>query len=473
MKLQYPNENTNNNKNKFSSLHKEINKKEQEFLSKFQIYGDSFSDQELLDIFAKNDYDERKIINDIKALLSIGNNKNSDEDNDNDNADDYHLPSFGPNKNGPKYKINKNEKIYVKKYKDIPSDYAAPPEDDENEIMEYKRGLFEKLKTVNNTYKSNKNNNNEISIKAFLSNEKKDNNNNKRNEIKMIEFDKNNKNNYNTKNNQSFQKKRISQNITINKELKKKYIQSFFNNMKRYSKNLPNRNRRANYEKSPDFGKRKNILELSPDKEQLYEKQVYTYKKGIKNHYLKKNNNYYLKVESKVNDVYLSACYDNPQREQFLKMINEKRKENPDKIIEFLIPQFSPINTIPYYSNISPQYSQFNPYMNMYMMPSLQNSLIGVSMNSQIQNSNINNSQNINNNMASNIMTHEIQNSLTNLESLPLSSNNNQANYLNNNNSILNSLMMNNNNNNAGLHKNRSSGNFSSSGVINTTSSFK
>ena len=467
MKLQYSNESM-NNKNKFLSFHKEINKKEQEYLSKYKIFGDSFSDQELLDIFAKNDYDERKIINDIKALLSIGNNKNSDEEND--NADDYHLPSFGPNKNEKKNKLNENEKIYFQKYNDIPSYYAAPPEDKENEIMEYKRGLFEKLKTVNNTYKSNKDLKEEININDYIKKEKKENNI-KQNEMKLIEFD---KNNYNIRNSQSFQYKKLNQNIPINKELKKKYIQSFFNNMKRYSKNLPNKNRRANYEKTPDIGKRKNILELSPDKEQLYPKQqVYTYKRGIKNHYLKKNNNY-LKIESKVNNVFFSACYDNPQREQFLKMINEKRKENPDKIIEFLIPQFSPINTLPYYSNLSPQYNQFNPYM--YMMPSLpqypsQNPLIGVSMNNQIQNSNMNmNNQNINNNLAPNIMIHDSQNSLTNLESIPLSNNNNQANYLNNNNSIQNSFTM---NNNAGLHKNKSSGNFSSSGVINTTSSFK
>ena len=110
------------------------------------------------------------------------------------------------------------------------------------------------------------------------------------------------------------------------------------------------------------------------------------------------------------------------------------------------------------------------------MMPSLpqypaQNPLMGVSMNNQIQNSNMNmNNQNINNNLAPNIMIHDSQNSLTNLEYIPLSNNNNQANYLNNNNSIQNSFTM---NNNAGLHKNKSSGNFSSSGVINTTSSFK
>ena len=61
MKLQYSNENIYKNKNK---LRKDINKKEQEYLIKYhKLFGDSFSDQELLDIFAKNDYDEQKIIN--------------------------------------------------------------------------------------------------------------------------------------------------------------------------------------------------------------------------------------------------------------------------------------------------------------------------------------------------------------------------------------------------------------------------
>ena len=111
MKLQYSNENIYKNKNK---LRKDINKKEQEYLIKYhKLFGDSFSDQELLDIFAKNDYDEQKIIIDIKALLSIGNNKILDEDND--NLDDYHLPSFGPNKNEQKYKYNKEEKIFLHK----------------------------------------------------------------------------------------------------------------------------------------------------------------------------------------------------------------------------------------------------------------------------------------------------------------------------------------------------------------------
>lgn len=473
MKLQYSNENIYKNKNKFSSLRKDINRKEQEYLIKYhKLFGDSFSDQELLDIFAKNDYDEQKIIIDIKALLSIGNNKISDEDND--NLDDYHLPSFGPNKNEQKYKYKyiKEEKIFVHKFADIPSDYAAPPEEEENEIMEYKRGLFEKLKTVNNTYKSNKNLKEEINFDDYVKNEKKDNNN-RQNEIKLIEFDKKNNN---IKNSQSFQKKKLNQNNSINKELKKKYIQNFFNNMKNYSKDTSNKTRRNNYEKSSDYGKRKNILSISPDKDDFYEKQIYTYKKGIKNHYLKSNNNHNnMKIESKVNDVFILACYDNPQREQFLKMINEKRKQNPDKVIEFLIPQFSPMNTLPYYSNISPQYSQYNPYMNMYMMPSppqyaMQNPILGVSMSNQIQNSNINNQSINNNNIPTNFITHENQNSLTNLEAMQLSNNNIQPNYQMNNNSIQNSFMM---NNNVGMHKNKSSGNFSNSGNINTTSSFK
>ena len=172
----------------------------------------------------------------------------------------------------------------------------------------------------------------------------------------------------------------------INKELKKKYIREFFGYMKNYSKGMSNNIHRTNWGKSPDINnRRENILDASPDKEQFYKHKILTHKKGFKNYYSNENelndmhlrgrkeyNIKYLKIEHKVNDIFISACYDNPQRDQYLKIINEKRRQNPDKIIEFIIPQFPmfpPLN--PYQNMMNPynQYGQYNPYMNMYMMP--------------------------------------------------------------------------------------------------------
>ena len=55
MKLQFPEENNHNFDNNFSSSKKEINKKMQnEYLIKYKnLFGDSFNDVELIDIFEK------------------------------------------------------------------------------------------------------------------------------------------------------------------------------------------------------------------------------------------------------------------------------------------------------------------------------------------------------------------------------------------------------------------------------------
>ena len=174
--------------------------------------------------------------------------------------------------------------------------------------------------------------------------------------------------------------------------------------------------------------------------------------------------------KKKVNDIFIAACYDNPQRDQFLKIFNEKRKENPDKVIELIIPQIPSMPSLPFYSNVYPPCSQFNPYMNMYMMPSpIQYPTQNV-LNSQIiNNESFNNSQNINNNIVTPINNTKNLNSLNNIEIMQL--NYNQINQLNNN-SNANSFLVNNMGMNNYSNK-KSSGNVSNSGIINTTSSFK
>ena len=496
MKLQFPEENIKNFENNFPSSKKEINKTIQnDYLIKYKnVFGDSLNDVELIDIFEKHNYNENEIINDIKALLSIGNDRKYYNDN---TSEEHHSPSFVHNINSKtnitNNKYDKNKKKLLNNDSEIPSDYPPPPKDDENinsiinnnkeTLLQYKKILFKKLKSGNNTYKIN-NYKDEINFDDNLKTEFNTNKYKEHNkEIKLIELYRKSNNAKNNSPNSKYSPIQIKNynkdnlNNNISNEEKKKYIQYFFGNMKNYSKKNQNS---ENVGKSPDFNRRRNI-NISPDKSEIYEQKVLTYKKGVKNNCSNKKRAYnYLKVNFKVNDIFIPACYDNPNREQLLKIINEKKQQNPDKIIEFLYPQIPPMGTIPFYSNMYQSYNQFNPYMNMYMTPPpiqypLQSSLNNEIMNNnQFQNSNnIQNIQNFsNNNLATSINNGpELTNSLNNNELFQL--NNNQVNNQININSNPNSLLM----NKIGMHNyssnNKSSGNVSTSGIINTTSSFK
>ena len=519
MKLQYYKDSNNNNNDVekyYSSASKEsIEEKQNNYLIKYRkLYGNSFSDIELIDIFSKNSYNEKQIKADIKALLEINDSKKLEY---HENKEDHHSPSFGHSSNSKKIKIN-NENIKKKIYfnspqkekennsqkdTEVPSDYAPPPKRDEirnikvvnnndnlNEILlEYKKEMFNKLKNNNYSYKSNKSKNDELNYDNIT--KCRTEKNNKINQEKdIIDINNNiNSNNNMIKNNspgpecKPLQNKKINQinnNQEINKELKKKYIKYFFGNIRNYNNN--NNIRINNPGKSPDVVKRKNILDSSPDKVEFYEKKIYTYKRGNnKNNYINNNKTpyNYLEIESKVNDVYISSCYDNPQREQILKMITEKKKQNPDKIVEVL---FTPFPTsLPFYSNMYQPYNQYNPYM--YMMPSptnyqMQTPLIQSQFNdNQVQQYNLNN-QNIqgnNNNINFNATTNtrnlsDTQNSIINSGSnyinniTPITPNMN--NDLNNNYLVQNNTVVDNINN-------KSLGNMSNSGNINSFSSFK
>ena len=498
-----PNNNNNIDERYYSSALKEISKEKQNnYLNKYrELYGNSFNDVELLDIFSKNNYDENLIKTDIKALLKINDSKKYDLS---ENKNDHYSPSFGYKANSKNKKIkndNVKKKIYFnspknekekennsQKETEVPSDYAPPPKRDDiknlntdnninlnDVLLEYKKEMFSKLKNKNYSYKSNKSNKDELNYDNVIKfrTEKND----KLNHGEDIdELDRNiNKINVNDiKNNPpgpeciSFQNKKIKQNNNnqeINKELKKKYIKYFFGNMKNYNNNI----RTNNPGKSPDFAKRKNILDSSPDKIEYYEKKIYTYKKGAKNNFSKTKNPYnYLEVTSKVNDIYISSCYDNPQREQIIKMINEKKKQNPNKIVEVLFTQFP--NPLPFYPEMYQPYNQFNPYMNMYMMPSPQNYQIQPPMvHSPINNQNI---QGINNSNNQNIIlntpnTVDNKNSLINSNENHINNITPNMNYnINNNYLVPNNIVVDNLNN-------KSTGNLSNSGNINTSSSAK
>ena len=490
MNLQFPDENNNIKfEDNYSSYKKDINKNLQnEYLIKYQkIYGDSFSDIELLDIFEKNNYDEEKIKKDIDSLLLMESNRNLDRDNNNER---HYSPTFAHNiKTKSSIKQNKCDqidKIFLQKDSEIPSDYGPPPKNEENNdndvinnniLLEYKKNLFNKLRTPNNTYKINRNINDELNLDEIIQDKTELNINKKIEfETELNELDKKNDNYDNINASPNFKAKTIKQINNINKEKKKEYIKIFFGNMKKYSKKPINNIKRDNIGKSPNFGKRKNILDMSPNKADFYDKKILTYKKGLRNNFSRNKKTYSyksLKINKKVNDIFISACYDNPQREQFLKIFNEKKKENPDKVIELIIPQIPTMPSLPFYSNVYPPYNQFNPYMNMYMIPTpLQYPSQNVLNSQLINNKQFNNSQNIqniNNNMLASINNSQNLNSLNNTEILQL--NNNQINQLNNN-SNGNSFLI----NNIGMQNysnKKSSGNVSTSGIINTTSSFK
>ena len=488
MKLQSPNEiNKKNFDNSFSSSKKNINSNIQnEYLIKYQeLYDYSFKDVELIDIFEKNNYNDNQIINDIQKLLSIEEQKIYEDKN----KEEHHSPSFAHNLNSKsatvknKYNKNKKEKEYFSNDSGIPSDYSPPPKDEEkiniinnNKLLKYKKMLFKKLKNENYTYKININKKEEINFDDELKN-KTEYNTNKQSQIRLIELFKNNniKNMSPNSKYQPPQRRNIYQDNNITREQKKKYIQYFFGNMKNYSKNNRNTNRKENIGISPDFDRRKNILNISPDKIDNFQQKVLTYKKGIKNYYSKPKSSYdFLKISFKVNNIFIPACYDNPQREQLLKMINEKKKQNPDKIIEFIFPQMPIMGSIPYYSNVYQPFNQINPYMNIYMSSPpiqfpIQNSINSNAMTyNQLNNSN--NIQHIFNDIESGNLSN----------SGKLNQNNNAIKQIKNNqinNQLNNNLNQNSSSiNNIGVfnHSNKKlSGYLSNSGNINTTSSIK
>lgn len=401
MKLRCFNNSINNqNFNNFleSSKNEKNNFNQNEYLNKYHnLFGDSFSDIELLDIFAKNNYNDKKIISDIKSLLSIGFENKTD--NNYSSREKNYSPSFRQSSKDPETKIkcikndknsssgsSKNDKRIFQKETDFSTDYENEIKKDQ--LLEYKKRLFNNLKKVNYSYKSNKIKKDELLFNNILRN--KDESSNK-NEIRIIELNKkkcNLKNKSPSQDYQYFQKyPQFNSNENINKELKNRYIKEFFGQMKNYSKNIENENRKSKIGKSPDFGTRMNILDMSPDKLDL--QKNLTYKRRTKNSYNYNSSYNYTKIESKINNIFISACYDNPQRDLFLKMINEKRKQNPDKIVQVLFPQFPPMG---YYPNI---YQQYNPYMDAYMLQnSQQNPLIGIPMNNTYTNQENNNDLN-------------------------------------------------------------------------------
>lgn len=172
--------------------------------------------------------------------------------------------------------------------------------------------------------------------------------------------------------------KETNQDIKKYKEMRKKYMKEFFGNMKHYSKkqdNNINNIKRANSkdsetsdDRSPETTKRKIRNNIPISSNIIHKKNRVMNNNGInrnlRNVYeIEKTD---VEFDSKVINISINSCYDNPYRDQYLKLINEKRKQNPGKEVEFIIPQFGN----PYIQQFPSPYP-YNPYFNqnMYMYP--------------------------------------------------------------------------------------------------------
>ena len=173
----------------------------------------------------------------------------------------------------------------------------------------------------------------------------------------------------------------ISSYSELQKEKRKreKYLRDFFVNMKKhYCRKEQNNIKRTNSKDSDGSNNNRQIenININNKSNTLYTKKKY--KNSLINNNSINNSrsnikkltfDKELKLDSKVNNLTISSCYDNPYREQYLKMINEKKKQNPDKEIELIIP---PLQYNPNYMQLYPPYQYgYNPYMNMNMNPNM------------------------------------------------------------------------------------------------------
>ena len=167
--------------------------------------------------------------------------------------------------------------------------------------------------------------------------------------------------------------------IKDDKALRKKYLKIFFGNINHYSKKIKNNIKRATSKDSETSDDRQDTVKRNNRNNNITTSSNIIQKKNrpinINNNYnINKNlrrvydidkRNGEIELESKVVNLTINSCYDNPYRDQYLKFINEKRKKNPGKIVELVIPQFNNM-----YMPFPYQYPYLN--QNMYMYPNTQ-----------------------------------------------------------------------------------------------------
>jgi hypothetical protein len=168
--------------------------------------------------------------------------------------------------------------------------------------------------------------------------------------------------------------------IKDDKALRKKYLKIFFGNINHYSKKIKNNIKRATSKDSETSDDRQDTLKRNNRNNNITTSSNIIQKKNRPininyNHNINKNlrrvydidkRNGEIELESKVVNLTINSCYDNPYRDQYLKFINEKRKKNPGKIVELVIPQFNNMYMPPF----PYQYPYLN--QNMYMYPNTQ-----------------------------------------------------------------------------------------------------
>jgi len=204
--------------------------------------------------------------------------------------------------------------------------------------------------------------------------------------------------------------------IKNDKALQKKYLKIFFGNMNHYSKKIENNIKRASSKDSetsddrPETIKR-NIINNKrnniPTSSNIIQKKIRSMNISSSNNKNNMNNNINknlrrayeldqrdqeIRLESKVVNLTINSCYDNPYRDQYLKFINEKRKKNPGKIVELIIPQYNNMYMPPF-----PFQYQYNPYLNQNMFM-YQSPIHNQNLNSQNK-QNMNNVEPIHNSM--------------------------------------------------------------------------
>ena len=199
--------------------------------------------------------------------------------------------------------------------------------------------------------------------------------------------------------------------IKNDKALQKKYLKIFLGNMNHYSKKQENNIKRATSKDSetsddrPDTIKRNNKRNNIPTSSNIIQKKSRVVNinknsnnknninKNLRKAYELDQRDREIEPESKVVNLTINSCYDNPYRDQYLKFINEKRKKNPGKIVELIIPQFNNMFMPPYPF----PYQYPPPYLNQNMLMYPQNQLQPpISIPNQ-QNLNLNYNQKINN----------------------------------------------------------------------------
>ena len=297
-----------------------------------------------------NDKDNKK---DNKNIEDNKNNKDINNNNIEENSEKENLrPKNNDNFDGNnKINIKKNMGMNIKE---------ETKNDIKNSTEEEKRKLLLKGKAFN-SLKRIKNNNTDIKNKENINN------------IQMYNRNENNEKNSNAPGPEI----NLTQDLNTKKELQKKYFRDLVGYMRHYPKKIENNIKRATSkdsetsdDRSPETIKRRKIKNI-PTSSTIFQKKKMInnsnnneINRNLKKTYDMEQNE--IEFESKVANISINSCYDNPYRDQYLKIINEKRKQNPGKIVEFIIPQFNTPFTQSY-----PYPYQYNPYFNqnMYMYP--------------------------------------------------------------------------------------------------------